>query len=213
MAADREIEKLFGSLFELRAREPQEDLVSVLVAERGNAIRPEELEPMCSLLLIAGFETTVNLIGNGVRALLGHPDQWRLLREDPSLAGACVEEVLRWDPPVQETGRIAFEDVEVGGVVVHKDQMVLTLIGGANRDPEAFPSPEAFDITRAPAVEHLAFSSGIHYCLGAPLARLEAATAFAVLAERLPALRVAGPVRMRPSSTIRGPLHLPVVSR
>jgi cytochrome P450 len=165
---------------------------------------------MCSLLLIAGFETTVNLIGNGVLALLRHPEQWRLLRDDPTLAASCVEEVLRFDPPVQETARIAFEDTEVGGVPVHKDQVVLTLIGGANRDPEAFASPATFDITRTPAVEHLAFSSGIHYCLGAPLARLEAATAFAVLADRLPGLRPAGPVRMRPSSTIRGPLRLPV---
>lgn len=213
MTADREIERLFTSLFELREREPRDDLVSLLVAERGSGIRPEELEPMCSLLLIAGFETTVNLIGNGVRALLDHPGQWQALREDPTLANGCVEEVLRWDPPVQETGRIAFEDTGLGGVTVRKDQLVLTLIGGANRDPEVFASPDRFDITRTPAVEHLAFSSGIHYCLGAPLARLEAATAFGVLAERMPGLRLAGRVRMRPSSTIRGPLHLPVAVR
>jgi hypothetical protein len=210
MTAQREIAELFTALFALRERDPREDLVSVLVAERGERIRPRELAPMCQLLLIAGFETTVNLIGNGVRALLAHPEQWRALGEDPSLAGPCVEEVLRWDPPVQETGRIAFEDVEVGGVRVRKDQVVLTLLAGANRDPAVFDAPQVFDITRRPAAEHLAFSSGIHYCLGAPLARLEAATALAVLAERMPGLRPAGRVRMRPSSTIRGPLRLPV---
>ena len=213
MTADREIERLFTSLFALREKEPRDDLVSVLVAERGGRIRPEELEPMCSLLLIAGFETTVNLIGNGVRALLDHPAQWQALCSEPALAESCVEEVLRWDPPVQETARIAFEDTEVGGVGVRKDQLVLTLLAAANRDPEVFEAPGAFDISRRPEVEHLAFSSGIHYCLGAPLARLEAATAFAVLAERMPGLRPAGPVRMRPSSTIRGPLHLPVAVR
>ncbi|HET8603472.1 MAG TPA: cytochrome P450 [Marmoricola sp.] len=213
ITADREIEKLFTALFALREQEPRDDLVSVLVAQRGARIRPEELEPMCSLLLIAGFETTVNLIGNGVRALLDHPPQWRALCEEPTLAGPCVEEVLRWDPPVQETGRIAFEETEVGGTRVRKDQLVLALLGAANRDPEAFDAPEVFDITRRPAVEHLAFSAGIHYCLGAPLARLEAARAFTVLAARMPELRLAGKVRMRPSSTIRGPLHLPVAVR
>lgn len=211
--AQREIDRLFTALFALREQEPGDDLVSALVAERDERIRPEELEPMCRLLLIAGFETTLNLIGNGVLALLAHPEQWQALRADPALADRCVEEVLRWDPPVQETGRVAHEDVDVGGVRVRKDQWVITLLAAANRDPQVYDAPQAFDISREPGAEHLAFSAGAHYCLGAPLARLEAATALAVLADRAPGLSLAGRVRMRPSSTIRGPLRLPVAVR
>lgn len=223
MAAVAMLETMFEGLFALREREPADDLVSTLVAARGDRIRPEELAPLCSLLLVAGFETTVNLIGNAVLALLAHPDQWDLLRADPDLAGACVEETLRWDPPVHETGRIAFQDQQIGGVTVRRDQWVFTLIGGANRDPDVFPDPARYDITRyaegaqsgvrsagTPAGEHLAFSGGIHYCIGAPLARMEATRALRTIAERLPTLHRAGPVTRRRSVTIRGPRHLPV---
>lgn len=210
--ANVELEAIFESLFELREREPRDDLISALVAERGDRIEPRELVPMCSLLLIAGFETTVNLIGNGTLALLRHREQWERLRADPSLAAATVEEVLRYDSPVQETARVAFEDIEIGGVRVLRNQWVVTLLGAANRDPGVFPDPSRFDITRPAGADHLSFSSGIHYCLGAPLARLEATIAFAALAERLPALRQAGRVVMRPSTTIRGPRRLPVAS-
>ncbi|MCW2594612.1 MAG: cytochrome [Jatrophihabitans sp.] len=166
--------------------------------------------PLCTLLLIAGFETTVNLISNGVLALLDHPEQWAALCADPALAANTTEEVLRYDAPVQRTGRLALADVDLDGVQVHKGQFVATLIGGANRDPSVYEDPARFDITRTLPVEHLAFSSGIHYCLGQPLARLEATAAFRALAERRPDLRRAGRVVRRNAATIRGPLHLPV---
>ena len=210
--ANTELERLFERLFEERAREPREDLVSVIVAERGGAIAPHEMVPMCSLLLIAGFETTVNLIGNATRALLAHPEQWERLRADPSLAPAVVEETLRWDPPVQETARISFDDTEIGGVSVRRNQAVVLLLAAAGRDPEVFSEPARFDIGRTSSSEHLAFSSGVHYCLGAPLARLEAVAAVTALTQRMPALRHTGRVVMRPSRLIRGPLHMPVAA-
>jgi P450-derived glycosyltransferase activator len=210
MQAHSGLETLFGELFELRRRDPADDVISTIVAAEGERIEAREMVPLCVLLLIAGFETTVNLISNGVLALLDHPDEWSALRADPSLAAGTVEEVLRYDPPVQRTGRVALADVDLDGTAVRKGQFVATLIGAANRDPAVYVDPTRFDIARTLPVEHLAFSSGIHYCLGQPLARLEATVAFAALAERLPALRRAGRVVRRNAATIRGPLHLPV---
>ncbi len=210
MEAGAALERMFDHLIELRQREPADDLISLLVSERGEQVRADELVPMCILLLVAGFETTVNLLGNALRALLDHPDQWRMLTEHPELAGQAVEETLRWNPPVQRTARVSFAHQMVAGTPVHKDQWVLVLLGGTGRDPAVFPDPDRFDITRSMAKDHLAFSSGIHYCLGAPLARLEATTALRTLATRAPALRRAGPVTMRRTTLIRGPLHLPI---
>jgi cytochrome P450 len=211
LRADAELTALFTGLFELRRREPSDDVVSRIVAAEGTEVRPEEMQPLVTLLLIAGFETTVNLIGNGVLALSANPAQWEALRDDPAgVAPLVVEEALRYDPPVQRTARLAQEETEVDGRPVRKDQAVITLLGAANRDPQVFARPNEFDVNRTPEAEHLAFSAGIHYCLGAPLARMEAAVAFQTLAERLPGLHVAGRVRRRNATTLRGPLVLPV---
>jgi len=210
--AQASLRQIFADLFARRAVEPGEDLVSALLAEQDEQVTPDLLGPLCRLLLVAGFETTVNAIGNGVRALLADPDQWRLLVADPGGAPAVVEEVLRYDPPVQITARAALQDTEVAGVPVRRGQAVVLLLAGANRDPAAYPAPNVFDLSRTPGVDHLAFSGGIHYCLGAPLARLELAVTFRVLAERLPTLRLAGRVAMRRSTTIHGATSIPVTA-
>ncbi|MBB2892830.1 cytochrome P450 [Flexivirga oryzae] len=204
------LEKMFDRLLAARAAGPREDLISVLAAESGDQVQPDELMSMCFLLLVAGFETTVNLLGNALLALQAHPEQWHLLTERPELASQAVEETLRWNPPVQRTERVSFQDQEVAGTPVRKGQWILLLLGGTGRDPEVFPDPDRFDITRSHGAEHLAFSSGIHYCLGAPLARLEATIALEQLAIRLPSIRRAGRVTMRRTTLIRGPLHLPI---
>ena len=212
-AARHELTALFEDLFALRRREPADDIVSRIVAAEGDQVRPEEMLPMCTLLLIAGFETTVNLVGNAVNALLDHPEQWRRLCADPAtMAEKAIEETLRYDPPVQRTARVALEPVELSGITVRTGQWVMTYLGAANRDPRAWADPDRFDIEREQTADHLAFSSGIHYCVGAPLARLEAVIALRALAERRPDLRRAGPTRRRASTTIRGPLRLPVRS-
>jgi hypothetical protein len=207
------LQALFENLFELRRREPADDIISLMVAAEGDQVKPAEMLPMCVLLLVAGFETTVNLIGNCVLALLGHREQWQDLCADPqNLAAKAIEETLRFDPPVQLTDRVALEPQDLEGQAIRPGQRVMTLIGGANRDPEVYPEPGTFDIHREAAADHLAFSSGIHYCLGQPLARLEATIALRVLAERMPGLALSGPVQRRNTTTIRGPLHLPVTA-
>jgi P450-derived glycosyltransferase activator len=210
-SANAQLRAMFDGLFELRRREPADDVVSRIVAAEGDGIAPGEMIPMCNLLLVAGFETTVNLLGNAVAALLDHPAQWDDLCADPAgLAAAAVEETLRWDPPVQRTARCAREDVDLDGRTVAKGEFIVTLLGAANRDPAVWSDPNAFDIHRPQTADHLAFSSGIHYCIGQPLARMEAAVALQRLAERMPGLRRTGPLTRRVSSLIRGPLHMPV---
>ena len=209
-AADAELRTTFAELLEQRAAEPGDDLVSALVAEEGRAITPAELSALVRLLLIAGFETTVNAIGNGMRWLLTDPEQWELLVADPGRAAAVAEEVLRFDPPVQQTARVAHEPIQVGEVLVAPNQWVITLLAAANRDPEAYPEPRRFNLLRESPVEHLAFSGGIHYCLGSPLARLELTQALRALAERFPTIRQTAPITMRPGTTLRGPLRFPV---
>jgi cytochrome P450 len=201
---------LRGHFDRLRA-EPGTDLVSTLVTlPADEALTERELHATVMLLLGAGFETTVNLLGNAVVLLDRHRDQWRSLAADPSGWPGAVEEVLRHDSPVQVTGRTAKDGATVGGRALVPGSRVTLLLGAANRDPEVFADPARFDVTRPNAREHLAFSSGIHYCLGAGLARLEGVVALRALTERFPDLRVTGrPVR-RDLQTLRGFEHLPV---
>jgi cytochrome P450 len=211
--ADREMRAMFAALLERAAQAPGDDLTSALVARQGEEISSAELSSLVGLLLLAGFETTVNAIGNGVLALLSNPEQWQLLVQDPARATAVVEEVLRFDPPVQQTARVLLsssDPVELAGATVPPGQWVLLMLAAANRDPAIFAEPERFDITRPNAADHLAFSGGIHYCMGAALARMELAAALRALAVRFPRLRVAGTVVMRPGTTLRGPRRLPV---
>jgi len=210
IANDAKLRAMFERLFALRRNDPRDDIVSRIVAAEGDQIQPYEMVPMCTLLLIAGFETTVNLIGNAVVALMDHPEAWKDLCADPSLAGQVVEETLRYDPPVQRTFRMALEPLEVEGTPVRKGQFFVALLGAANRDPEVYERPSTFDIHRENPVDHLAFSSGIHYCIGQPLAQLEATIALRMLAERVPGLRRAGNVKRRNATTIRGPIHVPL---
>ncbi|MEV6874820.1 cytochrome P450 [Amycolatopsis sp. NPDC051128] len=201
----------FRELARRRRREPGDDLLSALVAvsDAGDVLSEGELLVTLTLLLIAGHETTTNLIGNGVLASLRHPDG---LRPAAEASDRMVEEVLRYDSPVQLTGRTALRDTALGALAVPAGSQVIVLIGAANRDPAAGPDPESFDPSRAPG-RHLAFGQGIHFCLGAPLARLEGRIAFRELARRRPKLSLAGDPAWNPTTTLRGLSTLPVTSR
>jgi len=201
----------FRRLLPERRKHPQDDLLSLLIAaeEQGDKLTEGELLATCILLFIAGHETTVNLIGNGLLALLRHPDQLARLAADPTLIQGAVEELLRYDSPVQRTARITNADVEVGGHAIAKGSMVVTVIGAANRDPAQFPDPDRLDITRRDT-RHIAFGFGIHFCLGAPLARVEGQIALGTLLRRLPKLALGGTPTWRASSTLRGLATLPV---
>jgi pimeloyl-[acyl-carrier protein] synthase len=183
----------------------KEDLISALIAaeEDGDKLTEDEMLSMCVLLLGAGHETTINLIGNGTLALLHHPDQWTRLRDDAACTDGAVEELLRYDCPVQMTFRQAAADCELGGHVVRTGEVVGILLGSANRDPEQFPDPDRLDLTRA-APMHGAFGMGIHFCLGSHLARLEAHIAFRTLARRMPGMTLLRPVERRDGTTFRG---------
>jgi cytochrome P450 len=212
-AAKDELSAMFARLADERATDPRDDVISHLVQAMPDRLTAYELMVTTRLLLIAGFETTVNLIGNATHALLSDHETWQALVADPGSAPQVVEEALRYDPPVQSTGRLATEDLVVGEVTVPAGAWVDTLIGSANRDESVFADPDRFDPARGNADDHLAFSGGIHYCLGAPLARLEAEVALAGLATRFPGLELAGPGEPRASTVIRGFARLPVVSR
>jgi cytochrome P450 len=181
----------FHGLFELRRREPGDDLTTRLVQaeEQGSKLSSEELTANVILLFGAGHETTVNLIGNGLLALYRHPDELRKLKEDPSLIPGAIEELLRYDSSVQVTGRTALEDLKLAGTPIAAGDSVLCLLGSANRDPAAYSDPDRLDIKRV-NVRPLSFGGGIHYCLGAQLARIEGEIAIGTLLRRLPNLRL-----------------------
>jgi cytochrome P450 len=203
------------SLFEEKYKEPKDDLISALVLaeQAGDTLSEDELLGMVFLLLVAGHETTVNLISNGTLALLRHPEQLQTLRDNPSLIKPAVEELLRYDGPVEtSTERFAREDVAIGETVIPRGEMVLVVIAAADRDPRRFPDPDALDIARVNN-KHLAFGKGIHHCLGAPLARMEGQIAIGTLLSRMQNLRLkVSPEALawRPGMVLRGLQSLPV---
>ena len=188
----QELIDYFGPFVEQRRAEPREDLISALVQaeEEGERLSPDELLAFCILLLVAGNETTTNLIGNGMLALLRHPQQAELLHDDRSLIGGAVEEFLRYDSPVQGVVRWVRSGTTLGGHRLAAGDTVMAMVGAANRDPARFAGPDRLDVGRE-GVRHLSFGLGIHFCLGAPLARLEAAIAFDALLSRFPEARAA----------------------
>jgi cytochrome P450 len=204
----------FQQLFELRRKNPGDDLTTQLVQaeEDGSKLSNEELIANIVLLFGAGHETTVNLIGNGLLALFRNPDQLALLKAKPELITNAIEEFLRYDSSVQLTGRVALEDIEdLGGKRIPKGDTVLCLLGSANHDPAVYPDhPERLDITR-PNVKPLSFGGGIHFCLGAQLARIEAEIAISTLLRRIPNLRLddAENPEWRPTFVLRGLKRLP----
>jgi cytochrome P450 PksS len=210
--------KLFERLIAQRRAEPRDDLISALVQaeQAGDRLSEDELLSMIFLLLLAGHETTVNLIGNGTEALLAWPDQYRRLHDEPALTERAVEELLRYSNPVEHgSPRFASEDVEVGGVSIARGDTVLPLLSSANRDEAVFERADALDLGRHPN-RHVAFGLGIHYCVGAPLARLEGQAALGALAARFPNLRLAVPreqLRWRATVGVRGLKALPVSVR
>jgi cytochrome P450 len=207
-----EFESYLTDLIRSRRAEPGDDLISGLVGarERGDQLSDDELLATCFLLLVAGHETTVGLIGNGTLALLTHPDQLRRLHEDPGLIRSAVEELLRFDSPAQVVQRVVASDVEIGGMMLREGEFVLPVLGAANHDPDRFPDPDALDLGRMDN-RHLSFGNGPHFCLGAPLARLEGEVAIGALVRRLPKLRLdAEVIERRPNPMLRALTALPV---
>ena len=213
--ADRTTEELTAYLRQIvaaRRRTPRDDIISaLLVAEDGGErLSEQELLATCVLLLLAGHETTVNLIGNGTLALLTHLDQWDRLRQEPSFIPGAIEELLRYESPVQMTFRNAFADVELGGKTIRRGDLVGLVLGAANRDPAHYPNPDRLDVARTVG-RAATFGMGIHFCLGAGLARLEGEVAFEALLLRMPELRLAMDApEWRPDVALRGLKALPV---
>ena len=210
--ASKQLSQYFLSIIKSRQGEPRDDILTRLVQaeEQGDTLSETEMLNMLRLLLIAGNETTTNLIGNGMLALLRHPDQLQALRDDPGLIPAAVDELLRYDSPVQMTLRCAVEDCDIDGMAVRAGQDVILLGGSANRDADAFQNPDQLDFNRQKQ-DHISFGRGIHYCLGAGLARLEGRIAFEMLLERFGSLRLlTDRPAFRYSIVLRGLTSLPV---
>ncbi len=209
------LDDYFHDIIQARRARPQPDLISALVAveDVGDKLNLNELLMMLRLLLVAGHETTTDLIGNGLLALLRHPQQQHMLREDLGLIESAVEEFLRYDSPVQVDARAALEDMEIHGRQIKKGQGIIPLIGSANRDADVFRHPERLDITRKQA-SNISFGRGIHYCLGAPLARLEARIAFEALLRRFSDIRLATDrPPFKDNLALRGLKALPVMAK
>lgn len=207
-----ELRDYFTELVETRRRVPADDLTTALVQAHdadGDRLSGDELLANLVVLLVAGFETTTNLLGNGLVVLLGHPREAEALRGHPEFAPGYVDELLRYDSPVQLTSRMSTADTRYGGVEVPAGSLMLLLLGAANRDPRRYPEPARFDPWR-PQIHPLSFGAGPHYCLGAGLARLEAQVAFPLLLRRLPGLALAGEPERRVRLTLRGYATLPV---
>jgi cytochrome P450 len=210
--AREEFAVYFRELIARRRDQPQPDLLSALISaeDAGDQLTEDELIATCVLLLVAGHETTVGLISNAILALLRHPDQFALLRAKPELAASAVEETLRYDAPVQLTGRVANGRIQIGGVTARDRSLVMLLLAATGRDPAVFPDPDRFDICRG-ASNHLAFAAGPHFCLGAPLARLEATIALSEVARRVVAPQLAADgLSYKPNLNLRGPDRLVV---
>jgi cytochrome P450 len=213
-AAGNSMHELVTDVIAWKRANPADDLLSALIAaeEHGDVLSDSELADQVALLYIAGHETTVNLIGNGILALLEHHDQRRRLQGDPTLTGNAIEEFLRYDPPVQMTRRITMRDTVVADQQIEAGSFVVLVLASANRDPQRFGTTAArLDISRAEANQHLSFGGGVHYCLGAALARLEARLSIATLLHRYPNLALAGPPRWNGRINLRGLDQLPVV--
>jgi cytochrome P450 len=209
--AARESVEYFGALVAERAAKPREDLISAMVQARdeGDVLSHNELVANLLFLLSAGHETTINLISNCCYAFAHQPDQLRLLHDDHDLAPSAVEEILRYDAPVQLTGRIVMDDFEYEGQHLRAGQSAILMIGAANRDPGKFDQPGRFDVTRNPNA-HIGFGFGVHHCLGAPLARLEGEVALREIARRMPTIELAGAPVRRDLFTLRGFEKLPI---
>ncbi len=210
--AIRETKAWLRELAAERRREPQEDLLTglVMAEEQGRVLNETELLSTCVTVLTAGHETTTGLIGNGMLALQRHPDQLRLLKDDPGQIPAAIDELLRYDTPFQRGWRLATQDTEIRGQQIRKGQTVSLIFGAACRDPEWFPEPDRFDVRREQP-DQLAFGSGVHYCIGAPLARREAEIAFATILRRLPDIRLgAGEIEWAESNTFHNIQSMPM---
>ncbi|HEX3613948.1 MAG TPA: cytochrome P450 [Sporichthyaceae bacterium] len=195
---------------------PGDDLLSRMIttaAAESDPLSDVDLVSIAGLVLAAGFETTVNLLGNGSALLFAHPDQLARLRAEPSGWRNAIDEILRYDSPAQNTVRHTIRDVEIAGVPVPRGKFIALVLAGANRDPAVFDDPERFDVTRANAREHVSFGGGSHYCLGAALSRMEGEVGFRMLFDRFADLRPAGPGTRRPARILRGYAHLPVEVR
>jgi cytochrome P450 len=211
--ASAEFVRYLRELVGHRRRQRSDDLISSLIAETdsdGARLSEDELITTCTLLLNAGHEATVNVVGNGVYALGRHPEQWQRLLADPGLVDGCVEELIRYDSPLQLFERTAVADTRIGDITVEAGQKIAALLGAANRDPAVFDRPNSFDVARTDN-PHLGFGAGIHFCVGAPLARVELQASLHTLLRRFPALALAGDPVRRPQFVIRGLQRLSVV--